>query len=273
MTLVKKIQSIARAISVIECLRESSCLSLKDIHTNTGIDKATLMRILATLIDSSWVIRSKGDGRYRLSYVYSSRNYQDSQTFLISEVAADIMKQLHDELLWPSDIAIRNGNHMEVIESTKHYSTFILNRQEVGSKPEMLFSAVGRAYLAFCPIEERAEIIAAIKQSQGPQAKLARDGAWVQGLIAHVKKDQYATREPGFWGVQADQNRRIEAIAVPIFSGEQVLASLSLAWPEGSASHDEIKLKFFPSLNKASHDISEKLATALHKRSAAEVIH
>ncbi|WP_302140078.1 helix-turn-helix domain-containing protein [Halomonas alkalicola] len=65
----KTIQALARGLKVVNVIdAEDAPVSLKDLHEATGIDKATILRILATLESEGWVYRGIGDNRYRLTY-------------------------------------------------------------------------------------------------------------------------------------------------------------------------------------------------------------
>ncbi|EES26246.1 putative transcriptional regulator, IclR family [Burkholderia pseudomallei 1106b] len=58
-------------------------------------------------------------------------------------------------------------------------SYFMVNRDKLDYEINILRSAVGRAYLAFCPDDEREEILEALRRSQRPGDELASNRRYV----------------------------------------------------------------------------------------------
>ncbi len=259
--MVKSIDALARGILVLDELRDKSPMSLADLHHSTNISKATLLRILRTLQEAGWVYRSLGDSQYRLSYILQQVKEVQKPSMALAELSSPIIKDLQKDLQWPSDIAVRDNLTMRVIESSRPQSTFILNREHIGIKPEMLFSAVGRTYLAFCSKAEREEIIKGIKASGGKEGRLAHDTVWLEQLLQKTKAQGFGVREANYWGIGSTDGRRVEAIAVPIIHQEKVIASLTMAWPEGSVEASKISTLFLPRLQMATKQISDRLTS------------
>lgn len=257
--MVKSIEALARGIQVLDELRNKSPMSLADLHRDTSISKATLLRILRTLQEAGWVYRSLGDSQYRLSYSLQQVSEVQEQSVALAELASSIIKELQRDLQWPSDIAVRDNLTMKVVESSRPQATFILNREQIGIKPAMLFSAVGRVYLAFCSKEEREEIIKGLKAAGGKEGRLAHDSVWLEKLLIKTKEQGFGEREANYWGIGSTDGRCVEAIAVPIMHKEKVIASLTVVWPEGNLEASKIRTFFLPRLQIAAKQISERL--------------
>jgi IclR family mhp operon transcriptional activator len=257
--MVKSIEALARGIQVLDELRDKSPMSLADLHRTTNINKATLLRILKTLQESGWIYRSLGDSQYRLSYSLQQIKEVQEQSLALAELASPIIKDLQRDLQWPSDIAVRDNLTMKVVESSRPQATFILNREQIGIKPAMLFSAVGRAYLAFCSKEEREEIIKGLKAAGGKEGRLAHDFVWLEQLLRKTKEQGFAEREANYWGISSTDGRRVEAIAVPIIHKDKVIACLTVVWPEGNVETSNIRTLFLPRLQSAAKQISGRL--------------
>ena len=147
----KIIKSLERGLLVLQALQMQPDSSLQELYVLTGISKPSLLRILHTLARSGLVTRRLADGRYRigatLSHAPSRREHRDR----IAEAAAPVLERLCQRVSWPSDLMVPAGDHMEICETTRARSPFLLQQERIGLPVNWLWSAVGRAYLGVLP--------------------------------------------------------------------------------------------------------------------------
>ncbi len=257
--MVKTIDSLARGLHVLEIIREHSPVSLALLHQETGISKATLLRILKTLQEAGWIYRALGDSCYRLSFSVREQTPENDASTQLAELAAPIIQELQRQVRWTIDVAVRDGLAMKIVESTRLQSDFILNRFILGHRAPFLFSGNGKAYLAFCPAEERRCIIASLKAAGGKEGRLACDSVWVQQMLEDTHRQGYGVREASYFGVCTTEGEQVEAIAVPVFHRDQVQATIALSWSKGAISKEECSRFYYPLLKEAAHHLSERL--------------
>ncbi len=65
---VKSINALARALDVLQLLQSSGALTLAELHRLTGIPKASLLRILKTLMERCVTLRRMFDNVWVLSF-------------------------------------------------------------------------------------------------------------------------------------------------------------------------------------------------------------
>jgi len=149
------LKSLERGLRVLQALQMQPDALLHELYTLTRISKPSLLRILHTLTLSAVVTRRLADGRYRigsnLSQAPSRRLHRDR----IAEAAAPILERLCQRASWPSDLMVPAGDHMEIRETTRTRSPFLLLQERIGWRVNWLLTGVGRAYLAFCLSKER----------------------------------------------------------------------------------------------------------------------
>lgn len=68
----KTIRALDRGLDVLRIIQESKAVSLNDLHLATRLPKATLLRILKTLIGSELIWQRIADGAYVPSYTFQS---------------------------------------------------------------------------------------------------------------------------------------------------------------------------------------------------------
>lgn len=261
-TRVKSVRALARGLEVFKALHQHRSASLQDLHADTGLAKPTLLRILKTLEESGVARRSSSDGRYRVSASVRFFGQNLAEEDAIAEHAAPVLDRLCRDVLWPSDLAVYKDGAMEILESSRHQTPFMVNRDRIGFRVHMLMSAMGRIYLACSPAAERRAILMRLSQSDDPYDRVARKPSAVLAELARDRALGYAVREAGYgrWG--SAERSYAGAIAVPVMQGKRVAASLSLSWAAGATTRERVVDKHLDRLQAAAAEIAARLPPA-----------
>lgn len=262
---VKTIRALARGVQVLRLIQTSAGMSLNDMHRETGLSRATLLRILVTLQEQGLIWQRIVDNAYLASYsLQENARHLDNVSHLV-EVASPILADLTRRVDWPSILAVPRLDHMEVIETNSPRSYFHhIPLGPIGFQINMLMSATGRAYLAFCSNAEREVVLSRLRHSPRPGNAVAKDLAWVEKVLAEVRNRGYAMRDPRFGG-DFDRLRRQwddgrDSIAVPIIVNKRVLGVINLTWIQKVATRPQIVEAHLESLLVASDAIAKLLA-------------
>ncbi|QUX94940.1 hypothetical protein C0J08_05725 [Marinomonas sp. CT5] len=259
-TMVKSIDSVTRAMQVLEILKKTpQSLTLSELQHYTSINKATLLRILKTLMMNGWVIRSLNESRYSVSSSVLENIRPKSLEARLAEAANPTLEKLYYKLNWPSDITVRDGDRMKLIETTRDRNSFLTVKLSQ-CRPEFLYSGVGRCYLSFCEDWEREEIIKKLKNLKTKEGKLAQDTEWINQLVIQTRLLGYGVRQSSYYNHRNNSGMLIEAIAVPIKKhNKKLIGCLSLAWSSDSLKKAEIENKILFQLKEAAEEISNRM--------------
>jgi IclR family mhp operon transcriptional activator len=158
--MTKTIQSLERGLQVLQALHATPISSLHEVHVLTRLPKPTLLRILHTLERSGLVSRRLADGRYRISANLTRLTRKRDRYDRVAEAAAPVLDRLCQKVSWPSDLMVPAGDHMEIRETSRTQSPFLIyyTKDRIGTPVNWLLSAVGRAYLAYCTSERSSSI-------------------------------------------------------------------------------------------------------------------
>lgn len=226
---LKSIAALRRGMDVLLAIERMSSLPLGELHRRTGIPKASLLRILKTLQESGWVQRDAISGHYsRLTIETTDETIPWHRQ--LTAAAAKPRAALQGRLPWPTDLAVRDGQAMLVLDTHRPLVGLSVNYRLIGFRPHMLASALGRCYLAFCPPAECEDIIAALARSPSEIDLPSRDRASLRQMLAQIRQRGYATRDARHQGADTRMAQRFSAIAVPILQGDRVLACLACTW-------------------------------------------
>ncbi len=232
---MKTIDSLERGLLVLRNLEEYRGQSLAELNKRTGVPKSSLIRILLTLEKAGYVWKAIGDGLFRRSISLAGRQRSDELSTRISEISATFLSALRQKALWPSDILVVRNNQLELGESSRRQSNLGVTLYEIGVRVDMILSAPGRAYLAFCSPEERAEVLDSARQHPSPIARsrqvLKNE---LDDILEQTRACGYGSRDPRFGGSNVEIEEfddGLDAIAVPIICDGKVIACMNLVWP------------------------------------------
>jgi len=262
---MKPIRVLQRAAEVLRCLEAQPGSALADLYAKTAIPKPTLLRLLATLEREGMVTRAMADGRYRTRVSISRPSRADHRHLLLAEAAAPHLSALRRRVVWPSDLTVRQRHHMKLIETSRRESSLGLHRDSIGFRVDLLVSAVGRAYLAFCPESERERLLShlyAHPQRYPSAGVLSRRD--MQRVLVQTRERGYAIRDARFGGLgwlSEQDDDQLAAIAVPVVSHSRVLACVNIVWPRRLHAEADVAKKYLADLSLCASSIALSFAS------------
>jgi len=262
---VKPIESLARGLQVLQTLQEVRAASLHDLHLATGIPKPTLTRILWTAHQQGLVWQRMVDGAFLPSHT-QHRLEPDDDAWLV-EIASPVLDELAGRLQWPSVLAVPRLDYMETLETNSTRTYFdALPRRPRGYRVNMLGSASGRAYLAFCTEQEFDAVIRRLRQRDTSGHGLAFDDEALRRLVATTRERGYGIRAPDFGGdysrprSQVDDGR--ESIAMPVRVDGRVVGCINLTWRRQVLSLPTAVQRHLADLRTAVRTVEERARAA-----------
>ena len=144
---------------------------------------------------------------------------------------------------------------MRVRASSSEQSPFAtaVDRARLNRRVPLLISAHGRAYLAFCPDDERNIILSLLKSSARKDDLVARDDRYVFAMISAIKRAGYAITAP-------DPAEPAIGLSVPIVSGANVVPTISLRYLGKAISESEVAKRYLAPLKTLAVAIANNMA-------------
>lgn len=243
----------------MRALERCGTASLHELHIETGLHRTTLLRILLTLEQQALVRRGLADGLYRNTFELRRMTDALNEFDRLAEIAGPVLSRLCAKVKWPTDLMVRNGNFMEIRETSRLQTPFMVNRDEIGHRVALPMTAVGRAYLAFCPAAERDEIITALRATGHPADQPAREQTKLNSILEETRAQGYATRDKAYRGGNyADSSffdDGLNAIAVPLSTPDTVLGCINLLWVRQAVPTDRFVADNLDDLRAAADEI------------------
>jgi IclR family mhp operon transcriptional activator len=260
------VQSALRALRVIEVLNRRRVTSLEVLHGRTSLPKATLVRLLETLISAGYVFRVSRREGYALTEQVLQLSAGVRHRDVIVDVARPLMEAFTRQHKWQVSLSTSERDCMLVRATTRHISPFAREEIYLNRRVPILRSAIGRAYLAFCSAEERAAILNILADADPTEIAETGGPAKVDAMMRRVRRDGYATivRPP------EDPSR---SFAVPILepdAPESPLGSVVMFWYRSAMTEAEAIERYLGHMQTLAEAVASGLTHARDLGSGAQ---
>lgn len=243
---------LLRGLALLEALNRRSISSVDQLAAQTNLPKATIVRMLRNLAAGGYaqqLPRRKG-------YMLGERVLNLSSGFrsrdLVVEAARPLIKAFTAKHKWPVSLATLEIDSMRVRVSSGADSPFATStdRARLNRRVPLMISAHGRAYLAFCPADERSIILSLLKGSARRDDLAVRDEHAVSSIMGTIRRAGYAITAPM-------PDEPAIGLSVPVLSGDAVLATISLRYLGRAMPEAEVVKRYLAPLRTLALAIAE----------------
>src|SRR5580765_6805782 len=153
------VESVRRAFALLEELNRQRINSVQHLHEVTALPKSTIVRLLETLRLLGYVANDPRQGGYQVTSGVRSLSSGFHGDPLVVEAARPWAIEFSRRSKLPIGITVLDRHCMVVRFSTARDSPMSPFHATINMKLPLLTRAMGRAYLAFCPEDEREYIL------------------------------------------------------------------------------------------------------------------
>jgi IclR family mhp operon transcriptional activator len=238
------IEPIQRAFVVLEALNRRRSTTLTILGAETGLPRPTLVRLLHTLMALGYASRVSRETGYRLTdrvlALAGGVRFIDH----LVDAAIPHMSRFTAEHRWPLYLATLSAGAMTIRYSTAPQSPMSFETAGFNRRSPLLIGALGRAWLAFCPDDERRAILRGAGIRQGPALTAALQ------VIRHA----------GWAFTVPPRPTRLHGMAVPILDKDRVVGCISIRFPRSAMSEDEVSARYGRRLQTLARAIAADVA-------------
>ncbi|SMP19907.1 IclR family transcriptional regulator [Shimia sagamensis] len=205
------VTALSRGLEVLRCFRprDRAGLSNRDIAERTGLPNSTISRLTYTLLQTGYLLYDEQTGRYRIGVPALSLGFACLGSLPIRDAAKDHMQRLADYAGDGVQVALgaRDDHTVTYLACARADQGMMSLQLGVGSRISLARSAMGRAYIAGCKPDERAEILEALAAHHGPER-------W-PGILDGINAAAAQITEKGFYVNYGDWHEGVHSLAVP----------------------------------------------------------
>jgi DNA-binding IclR family transcriptional regulator len=248
------ITSLHRGLEVLRAFRPDDRVGLSngDLTARTGLPNSTVSRLTFTLLKSGYLLYDNDTGRYNMGVPVLSLGYACLSGVPFRETARGYMQDLADACGPGVQVALGSRVDYTMIYLACARSRSVLSLQlDVGSQISLGRSAMGRAYLAACPEDERNELLGSIEAHVGPDA-------W-PSLKDGIQRAADQIEDRGFYANHGEWQHGVSSVAVPFTSPQSSMPMMSfnLGGPSTYLPADKLENDFGPKLVELAKTLSQ----------------
>ncbi len=182
------VRALSRGLTLISVLNQFNGLTVRELALRADLPEPTTIRLLKTLAEEGYVVRSAADRRFRLSRHVRDLNSGYRAPAWIDAAARPVAERLQSALVWPVTVVAMIDDRLWPCVYTDSRCG-LLHKRSIG--PEnfpVLTTAVGWLFLALLPAEASARLLAQARREEDP----AITDAAVAARIAPIRADGHA---------------------------------------------------------------------------------
>jgi DNA-binding IclR family transcriptional regulator len=216
------IQSVDRAITILEVLAGEGAQAGADVARALGVHRSTALRLLGTLERRGLVERDPRTAKYQLGLRLPQLASLVSGDFDLRNLARPICDRLAEALGETVTLDVLEGDEIVPIEQANGSSS-VVSVNWLGRRTPVHCTASGKVILAFAADPVRERFLA--KPLERRTRRTVVDRAELEAQLA-------AARESGFARTHEELETGLDAIAAPVLGGNgQVLAAVDVSGP------------------------------------------
>jgi IclR family transcriptional regulator, mhp operon transcriptional activator len=246
--------SLTRGLEVLVLLNKRESASVADIRQALKIPRASLYRILESLIADGYVYQHRSDQRYRLTLqvLALSEGFSDGQH--LASVARPFLTLVTQSVRWPVSFGTLSGLDLVVRENTDDESPLATDEFKIGYRMPLLTTATGLCILAHLDAGSRDAVLSALAQREPASALSVRERAALEQRLRDIRSRGYSTYN------RRRQRTDATSIAVPVIDADAVVrGAVTLRFATAAVRPGTAVATFVPVLAEAAGRIAARI--------------
>lgn len=249
----EEVSALARGLALLKVIGMAAApTGNRELADATGIPKATVSRLTATLVSAGYLRQSEDSERFSLGPALLDMSSRYLRHFDLRTMARPYLAQLSESAGVSVHLGVRDDVDILVIDSLRPRSVVISSRIEVGTRMTIATSAAGRAYLASLPEPEQAVLLEQIRLESGENWS-AIEPRLMAGLADYARF--------GYCGSFGDWNPHIHALGFALKGPGGERYAVSCGGPAYLLPKDAMVARIVPLLLETAQRIAGEAGT------------
>lgn len=204
------VQSLDRALSILEYLSKRKSMGVTEIAEVFSIDKSTATRIMQTFAAHDIVEKDDYTQKYHMSNGTLQLSYQVLLNNRIVQIARPELLELARITKETARLCAISRDHIYILEQVQSGNErFLQNADIPGTRKPFHCSAIGKVMMAYMPEDELSELLSRLDFKQYTENTICD--------VEQLRKQLKEIRIQGYALNQAEYADRAHCVAVPVF--------------------------------------------------------
>lgn len=245
-----RVQSIDRAVAILECFSENKCeLKLSEIACKLDLNKSTVHGLLNTLKHHGFIDQDQETQKYRLGLRFLGFSDLVISSIDVGNIASPVIEKVCEEIEETVHVAMLDGSDIVYI-GKRECNKSIKTSTKIGARFPAYYTADGKIILCHMDREKLNELVP--DKIKRLTSTTITDKQELFKALAEMKDKGYAVDNEGVI-------RGLSCVAAPIINHMgDVKYSLSVTGPTVRMAEDKIK-KYAEIIKEATIEISYKI--------------
>lgn len=218
------IESVARALDILEILDSQGEMGITEIARQLGMEKSTVYRAINTLKVRRYVSQDPDTLKYSNSYKLFEMGHNVARGTGLPKMAYRFMRHLANNAKGAVNLGVRDGHKVVYIDKIESDET-VKVCMKIGQAIPLYCTGLGKSLLAFMPAQEVRSLLV--------QESFEQFTAATHKNIETLLTDLAEIRQRGYSIDDEEHIMGIICVAAPVFNARgETIAAISLATPK-----------------------------------------
>jgi IclR family mhp operon transcriptional activator len=255
------IRSLSRGLDVLMLLNRRDSVSASEFARELEIPRATVYRILATLIDKDLIYQHQSDHRYRITRKVRVLSDGFTDEDHIGHISRPFLKKVTKKLSWPVALSTISGVDLVVRENTDNLSPLAIESFSSGYRMPILHTASGICILAYMSSPRQRIILDTLTKMDRKHDKIVHQRETLKRKFREIRKRGFSVHH---------RHRRysdLTALSVPVLpANDEVRGAVTIRYARTAMKMSEAAQEFIPVIREAAEGIAKRLKLHLDRQ-------
>ncbi|MEV4199318.1 IclR family transcriptional regulator [Micromonospora globbae] len=249
--------SLRRALAVLDYVarfdQQPGGAHLSELAAGVKLNKSTLLRLLAPLVDAGLVWKDPTTGRYQLGPHTAYLGGVYLERLDCRAAAHDVLASLVDRTGETAHLVLIDKLEVVYVDKVESPNTIRMHSR-IGTRQPLYSTSVGKALLAHLPPTVLADVIAGGMTQRTPNT--ITDEARLRSQLDLIQEHGYAVDD-------MENETGIRCVGAAIFDNlGHAIAALSVSGPDGRLTRDRVA-EIGAAVTHAANEVSRRLGSRL----------
>lgn len=227
-------RSLVRGIEILRAFRPGAdLLGNGELAERTGLSRATVSRLVQTLVETGFLSHDRHRRAYRLAAPVLTLGHAMRSSSPVLLATGPLMRTLAERMRINVGLAVPDREDMVYLESIRYNRKVALRSVAAGQRVPIELTSLGRAYLAVAPDAQRRVLLSKFKALRPTGWSALREE--IDAAMASVQKSGYCV---------ASWQPQVVALAAPLVLPDKSIYVLNVSVTTSESLNDaELQLR------------------------------